>query len=804
LASGNQILAIPRLGALFFSLIILSNSAFGQVSGRVIDALTGNPVPGVHILIAETTVGTSSSRAGNFRIDWHSFPVQIRVSAIGYQSAELTVFQSTEELRIRIQPVVYQSDEVLIADDRVNIRNLRTRPIPVTSISVTGNEYKTDGSSVDLLRSEKGVYVQQTTPGQGSVYIRGRAGRDVLYLFNGLRVNPSFVRSGQNQYFGVFDPFSISRINVFRGPVSVYYGSDALSGGVDVTPEFKLYTDRLQWSGGTLTQANFGGTGERSLHTRIARTNQNSSFFLSGTARTFAYYHMPAGGDDGRWFPYKNKIEPVEYNYLSYTASSRFRINDRNQISATSFTGTIPDAPRLDQMMMGYSRQILPEASAPDRAYASNTSPLLLAAHSLRWHSSIGSRYIASLSLRAGYHILKDHRMEIPFDDRPDLNNGLREFTRSEVSSHDNTTSRMRLLSFDVLLTPDPTTLMRIGGDFSLDRTDSQRYFINPRGLQTLITQRPRFPDGSKYTQGGLFVHVTRNLTPDVWLETGLRYSVIHAELALEDRGFTSLDTWFQNATGSVGITWSPLSNLYLSANLSTGFRAPNIADLSELGERRSRFYQIPNPELKPEQTLNTDFSVRWISEGVLMEATAYRVNYTDKIESVLTGNSYSDRDGTTMLETMNRNGQSMLLYGVESSIEIQLNSFTKSGLVFNYAYGEVIGTNGNATPADRIPPPNGIVYLHSNLHPELNLGLQTRYAFGHTRLSTAEEQDYRVSNTGTPGFIILQLVANWKPTQSSSFRLLADNLMDTSYREHASSLDGLARNVSLRYSYNF
>jgi outer membrane receptor protein involved in Fe transport len=60
------------------------------------------------------------------------------------------------------------------------------------------------------------------------------------------------------------------------------------------------------------------------------------------------------------------------------------------------------------------------------------------------------------------------------------------------------------------------------------------------------------------------------------------------------------------------------------------------------------------------------------------------------------------------------------------------------------------------------------------------------------------------VSNTGTPGFIILQLVANWKPTQSSSFRLLADNLMDTSYREHASSLDGLARNVSLRYSYNF
>jgi outer membrane receptor protein involved in Fe transport len=794
--------------ALFFALIFFSNAAFGQISGQVSDAVTGSPISGAHIFVAETNIGSSTSRAGNFRIDWHSFPVRIRVSAIGYKTADITIFQYSEDIRIRLQPVVYLSDEVLIADDRVNIRNLRTRPIPVTSVIVSGNNYKMDGNSAELLRSEKGVYVQQTTPGQGSVYVRGRAGRDVLYLFNGLRVNPSFVRSGQNQYFGVFDPFSINRINVFRGPVSVYYGSDALSGGIDITPEIKMYTEQRQWSGSTLSQANFGGTGERSLHTSIARTNRNTSIYLSGTARAFHYYKMPSGGDDTRWFPYTNRIEAAEYNYLAYTISSRFRINDRNQLSLTSFTGTIPDAPRLDQMIMGYKNQVLPNATAPDLAYASNTSPLLLAAHSLRWHSSVGSRYVSSVSMRAGYHVLKDHRKEIRFEDRPDLNTGFTEFTRSEVTNYDNNTSRMGLISFDVLIIPEQATLLRVGGDFSVDKISSERFIVNPRGRVPVIHGLPRYPDGSRYTQTGLFAHITRNLSADLWLEAGLRYSLIHADVGLEgagsQRGFDPIDTWFQNITGSFGITRSPISNLYLSANISSGFRAPNIADLSEVGPRRSRFYQIPNPNLKPENTINTDFSVRWISESVLMEITAYRVKYMDKIESVLTGMSYADRDGSVMLETMNRNEKSMVLFGVESSMEIQIVPAFKSGFIFNFSYGELTERDGLSTPVDRIPPPNGMVYTRYAANDRLSVGLQARYALGHTRLSEAEKQDYRVSNTGTPGFTVLQMVANWSPTVNSSFRVLADNLMDTSYREHASTLDGLGRNLSLRYSYSF
>ena len=52
-------------------------------------------------------------------------------------------------------------------------------------------------------------------------------------------MNPSFVRSGQNQYFGAIDPLLINKLDVYRGPVSVYYGSDALSGGVNISPIIK-------------------------------------------------------------------------------------------------------------------------------------------------------------------------------------------------------------------------------------------------------------------------------------------------------------------------------------------------------------------------------------------------------------------------------------------------------------------------------------------------------------------------------------------------------------------------------------
>ncbi|MCH8495255.1 MAG: TonB-dependent receptor [Balneolales bacterium] len=532
---------LRRIVALLLPLLLLSllNSQ-AQIGGQVLETNTGKPIVGANISVPESSIGASSSRNGNFALQWYSFPIQLQVSAIGYEPQSITVFESTSELRIELESKVYLSDEITVSDARIDAQNIRTRPIPVTSVDVANNNFKQNTSSADLLRSEKGVYIQQTSPGQGSVYIRGRAGRDVLYLFNGLRMNPSFVRSGQNQYFGAVDPFTTRQINVFRGPVSVYYGSDALSGGLDVTPIIRSFSTDKSWSGAMVTQANFEGTGERTIHTNTSYTSPRLTFYLGGTARHYSYYRMSSSSKSDQWFPYETKINDVDYNFLSYTTSMRYRINERNQLSAVSYTGVIPDSPRLDRMVMGYRTQVDPSFTSPDVAYDSNTSPLMFSAHSVSLSSSVQRRFITSANIRLGYHQLKDHRKEVPYDTPPDLSTGFTEFTRSTVTRYDENTSDQYLFSFDALATPFKTTLVRLGGDINRDQISSRRYRTNPG--ESLREELPRYPDGSSYSQMGLFLHVNQNLSADLWVEGGVRFSYIQADLNLEgadsERGY--------------------------------------------------------------------------------------------------------------------------------------------------------------------------------------------------------------------------------------------------------------------------
>ena len=70
------------------------------------------------------------------------------------------------------------------------------------------------------LRDVPGVHIQQTTSGQGSPFVRGLTGQQVLHLINGVRFNNSTFRPGANQYTALIDQDFADRIEVVRGPGS--------------------------------------------------------------------------------------------------------------------------------------------------------------------------------------------------------------------------------------------------------------------------------------------------------------------------------------------------------------------------------------------------------------------------------------------------------------------------------------------------------------------------------------------------------------------------------------------------------
>lgn len=72
--------------------------------------------------------------------------------------------------------------------------------------------------------------MQQTTPGQGVVILRGLKGSEVLHVVDGFRLNNAIFRNAPNQYVALVDSQSLARIEAVRGPMSALYGSDAMGG----------------------------------------------------------------------------------------------------------------------------------------------------------------------------------------------------------------------------------------------------------------------------------------------------------------------------------------------------------------------------------------------------------------------------------------------------------------------------------------------------------------------------------------------------------------------------------------------
>jgi TonB-linked SusC/RagA family outer membrane protein len=198
------------------------------VTGSVVDD-QGESLPGVTVLVKNTTTGTSTDFNGTFELTVPSLSDTLVFSSIGYQSKEIPIGGRTE-IEVTLEQIVVTGEELVVVGFGTQTRESLTGSVSAKSAEEIENKPIT--SSSQALQGVQGVYVNQAgaQPGRDSATIRIR-GRGTLN-----DNNPLVLVDGIEYPLDQVNPNNIESISVLKdASAAAIYGSRAANGVVLVT-----------------------------------------------------------------------------------------------------------------------------------------------------------------------------------------------------------------------------------------------------------------------------------------------------------------------------------------------------------------------------------------------------------------------------------------------------------------------------------------------------------------------------------------------------------------------------------------
>ena len=120
-------------------------------------------------------------------------------------------------------------------------------PLPTKVFTRTGFDLQQPNRIGTLLQQTPGIFVDEMggRSGISSLYIRGGDPNFTMVLLDGVPLNDPTNQRGGSVDLSSLTPERIERIEVVKGPASVFYGSDAMAGVVNVITQKGTDTERL-------------------------------------------------------------------------------------------------------------------------------------------------------------------------------------------------------------------------------------------------------------------------------------------------------------------------------------------------------------------------------------------------------------------------------------------------------------------------------------------------------------------------------------------------------------------------------
>ena len=290
--------------ALFLGVVFLAGVASaGDIKGRAGDT-GGGALPGAEVTLENVAAGTSTVvitdqagayaftglKAGMYRLIAH-MPGFSQVA----RNISLATDQSTAELNLVLTVGNLQS-EVTVTASRSS-RDALVVPLRAESLGEETMAATNPASSGELMIEATGVTPVGSGPFQMRPRLRGLDSTRVLVLVDGERLNNARTATDRaGVEVGLVDAASIESIEVVSGAGSVLYGTDALSGTVNILTAQPTFSDRTRFIGNANGYYSSNENGLRgNLGVGVAAPKY--ALNISGGKESFDNYS--SGGEDG-------------------------------------------------------------------------------------------------------------------------------------------------------------------------------------------------------------------------------------------------------------------------------------------------------------------------------------------------------------------------------------------------------------------------------------------------------------------------------------------------------------------------
>ncbi|MEM1054838.1 MAG: TonB-dependent receptor [Bacteroidota bacterium] len=745
--------ALTRLAAILLviglgAMVPVSTASAQEITGRVLDAQSEEPVVGATVRVDGTGRGTAADIEGRFRLALQPGDHWLLVTAVGYE-AERVHAHDGAEIVVRLTAASTAIDAVTVEGEQA----VAGSPSAPT---------KAPGTTEDLLGRLPAVRMIQRANFASEPVVRGYSGGQIALTIDGMPVYGACVDK-MDPASSYVEPENLAQVEVAKGAGDLSRGSQ-IGGAVD------LVTARPKFGVPFAAEAETGfetnGLARR-VRGAVNWSQGNLAVRASGSYRGSGDY-APGGGE---------AIDLSGYEKRNLAAAAELRLGEGHALTAQVLTD--------DAWLVGYPALLMDAVLAQARI------------GSLQYEGrGLGLQHIdARLYRNRVDHYMDDRERDVlarevmrgmymPMDGFTDVTGGRIEAERMVAGT-------------GLSLTADLHRLNQFG--------DMTMYSVYP-GIRDMVLLN--VGDVTAYN-GALTLKAARPLSAKWNVSGSVRLDGTARDVGREEmrqlfeRRTGSEDIarelLIPSASASASYALTPQTQLRLT--LADAGRLPTVVEQygHYVYNYVDGYFYTGDPDLAPERSRQVELGLAHASNQFAVEASAFAHQLRDIVIGLADNDVVGGLAGSTYRFRLYDNAENGWMAGGEVSGLARLGGGFEAVASVSATFGQ------NTTfdePLPMIPPVGGVAAIRYDSSP-LFAEVEGRWALAQDRVAR-----FTFAERPTDGFAVFAVRTGWRPASGAlaGLRVQAgvENVLDTFYQEHLAIADLAARGRSAYLTLGF